>query len=861
MNPIGAEFKGVSLPRSRPPAISHTFLSRSQLFPLLEAQTPSATLVIAPSGYGKTTLVSEWAQWSLRPTIWYTVDANDTFEDFKAHLVSSIQECLPEINIIHLIPDNLNKSNSLKAIVGAVGAYAGEVNFVIDFGRGADEGLLPFRQLLIDAVPDNVHIVIVRRATTDASLARYVSLGNLNLITSEDLKFSTAEIEAVASINNIDLHENGNAAEIELCGGWPAAVQLMCRNIGKNNAHSKISDAIASNANPLNLLALETVNSLNSEDRAKLIKLSLLEEFDIELASILLGDAFPESFINKLVTDGLFLSASTTTKRTYRFHPLVFEAISQIPQIDSEALKSTQILLTELFLQRGETSKALVHAFASGDQRLFFEIFREAVREMAAVGRGDLLIKWAQFAGDNSPRGVIRRKTIQVVGYLVDSNFPKAEAMAAELEFISLNSPETVFIKTLCAMVRSHVNFARGDFSRASLQIELTTVPQGDETSLQASDQIAVLRVGAGIAFLHDDFQELTRFYLAAQALSRLDTAAVTSYHLNAMRSMVLYSQGHYFQARELANISIAQAEEKGYRTISGALDAMMVLVRCQLEASELDLAIANSHKIMELAEAWEIWPWYFMAVGTVTGIQINQGLLSIASEAIAKAHEFLKNLPLPNQLSWLVDMSELFLKIKLKDMPRCEQLISRMPRVELVRQIETSMKWEKDPKIGAGLVSALPENTVREKINKWLAQASLNIGNGSVALEPLHKALDLGAESGYHEYFLRQTNLYPLIVRAAAERPTIYLEKLAQEMTTRINTHNQHESDSTRKLTVRELEIVQHLASGSRISTIAKSLHISQNTMKTHLRNTYRKLDADGRHTAVEKAKKLLLI
>ena len=861
MNPIGGEFKGVSLPRSRPPAISHTFLSRSHLFPLLEAQTPGATLVVAPAGYGKTTLVSGWAHWSLRPTIWYTVDSNDTFEDFKAHLVSSIQECLPEINIIRLASDNLNKSESLKAIVGAVGAYAGEVNFVIDFGRGAEEGLLPFRQLLIDAVPDNVHIVLVRRATTDASLARYVSLGNLNMITSEDLKFSSAEIQSVAHINSIDLHENGNAAEIELCGGWPAAVQLMCRNMGKNNAHSKISDAMASNVNPLNLLALETVNSLNSQDRVRIIQLSLLEEFDIELAAILMGDAFPESFINKLVTDGLFLSASTGIKRTYRFHPLVFEALSLIPQSDGDVLKSTQIRLTELFLQRGQTSKALDHAFASGDQKLFFDIFRKAVREMAAIGRGDLLIRWSQFAGDNSPQGVIRRRTIQIVGHLVDCNFLQAEAMAAELEFISVNNADVVFLKTLCAMVRLHVNFARGDFARASIQIDLATKPQAGVTSLQSSDQIAVLRLGAGIAFLHDDFQELTRFYLAAQALSNLETEAISSYHLNAMRSMVLYSQGHYFQARELANISIAQAEEKGFRTISGALDAMMVLVRCQLEASELDAAIASSHKIMELAEAWEIWPWYFMAAGTVTRIQINQGLLSIASEAIAKAHEFIKHLPLPNQLSWLVDMSELFLKIKLADIPRCEQLIARMPRVELVKQIEASIQWNKDPKKGAALISALPERTVREKVNKWLAQASLNIGNGSLALEWLRKALDLGAESGYHEYFLRQGNLYPLIVRAAAERPTIYLEKLAQEMTARISTINHRESDSTTKLTVRELEIVKHLASGARISSVAKTLHISQNTMKTHLRNVYRKLDADGRHTAVDTAKKLLLI
>jgi ATP/maltotriose-dependent transcriptional regulator MalT len=62
-------------------------------------------------------------------------------------------------------------------------------------------------------------------------------------------------------------------------------------------------------------------------------------------------------------------------------------------------------------------------------------------------------------------------------------------------------------------------------------------------------------------------------------------------------------------------------------------------------------------------------------------------------------------------------------------------------------------------------------------------------------------------------------------------------------------------------KLTKRELEILKHLSTGVPISAISKKLHISQNTMKTHLRNLYRKLDVDGRHSAVDQARKLLMI
>lgn len=851
----------LTFPRSRPPAISPSFLSRAHLFSLFESQTPGATLVVAPAGYGKTILVSEWAQASARPTIWYTADSGDSFEDFKAHLGSSIGDFIPNLKLTGVNSDNLINTNSINSLVKIVSDYPQDVNFVIDFGRGVQEGILPFRQLLIDAVPDNVHLVIVRRASTDASLSRYASLGNLSLITSEDLKFSDSEISAVTTINNVNLKEDRNASELALCNGWPAAVQLMCRNIGKNNSHSTFADAVASNVSPLSLLALESYESLSEQNQQRILKLSLVEEFDIEIASLLLGDDFSESYINKLVTDGLFVTASTTSKRSYRFNPLVFEAISQIPQLDKNVASNTHEKLMDLYLQRGDASRALSHSFASGNQLRFRELFRSSMREMADLGRGDLLLKWSHFAGDDSPHGEIMRKTIKVVGHMVNADFLRAEAMSAELEFTASHTPEGAFISDLCAMVRSHVYFARGDFTRTIESLGKATRSLENPNSLHNGDRIALLRLSAANAFLHDDFVELARCHEEAKKLSEIDSLKSTSYHLNCISAMVLYSHGEYHQASEMARISILQANLDGYKTIAAPLDAMMVLVRCQLEASELDQVIVTAHAIMELAQTWEIWPWYFMAQGTIIRLHITQGMLSQASEAITQQRLHVKRLSISNQLSWLVDMSELFLKLSLKDLDRINVLLSRMPAIEMVKQIELSLQFAKNPKKVLQIITAMPENTPRERIQKLLTEASAHSNHENLAFKSLIKALDLGAEYGYHEYFLRQRDLYPLIVKAATQKPTIYLENLAKDMTQRISSSNSTAGEIDKKLTNRELEILKHLNSGNPISAIAKSLHISQNTMKTHLRNTYRKLDADGRHSAVEKAKKLLLM
>ena len=861
MSPLNITSSGVSLPRSQPPALSANFVSRKHLFDLFESKAPGATLVIAPAGFGKTTLVAEWVKENARPTFWYTVDSTDSIQDFQAHVIAAITVHFPNFfaNVDQL--EHYEPSEAIQLLAAAVGQLSGEYNFVIDGGREENPEISTYGQLIADTVPDNVHLVIIRRNSPMTSLARYAALGNLSVITSAELKFSEDEVNAIASINGVDLNENGNAKELAMCEGWPSAVQLMCRNISKGKSHTTFSSAVAANVNPLGILALESYNTFSQETREKLHKLSIIEEFDLEIASVILGKEFSEELLNRLAIDGLFVSASTTLNRTYRFNPIIYEALTQIPHEDVEQMKSVQKKLAELFLIRGGFSKALHFAYESGDEELFTNTFRSSVRKMAAVGRGDLLIKWAHFAGDDSAHGVVMKKAIRVVGHLVSSDFKNAEALASELEYIAGLSPDGKFLHRLSSMVTANVYFARGDFERATQSLDIAISQLETDDALDTSDLLALLRLRARQAFLYDDFTTLAHAYSQAKSLPGDGDPQLNSYQLSCIQSMVLYSEGRYFQAAEISQIAISQAKDAGYVGINGPLDAMLVLARAQLEASDLDTCVQTLDELMTQASDWEIWPWFLMAQGTLTRIHISQGAISTGSDAIAKQRAFLQTLHTPNQLSWIIDMSEVFLRLATKDWPRADELVKRMPKIELVRQIEGNIQFAKDPKKLPSLIDALPEKTVREKINKYLSEVSINLDHENVALKSLNKALDLGAENGYHEYFIRQGGMYSLIVKAAAAKPTIYMEGLVQAMTERLRTINTDSGELEEKLTQRELEILKHLTTGHPISAIAKTLHISQNTMKTHLRNTYRKLEADGRHSAVEKAKKLLLI
>ena len=820
---------------------------------------PGATIVAAPAGYGKTMLVAEWAAAQSRPTIWCAVDSDDSPQMFFSHIVQSVRNVLPKFGADFESERFLSAESYINFMVREASAVKEDFNFVIDNGPADAQEVTPFAQALVDHLPNNVHVVIVRRVTPVTSLARYASLGNLCLITSQDLKFSQDEISIICELNGLDPNDWNTSKHLIKCNGWPAAIQMMAKNISRGSAVTEFK--ITETSNPLGILALESFNSLNEENRHNLLKLGIVEEFDLEVAAIILGEDFSETYINKLAIDGMFVSVSSGIQRNFTINPIVFDVLQELRSKNNGVENSTHQKLAQYYISKGVPAKALEHIFQSGNSEQITETLRISIRDMAAIGRGDQIIRWAQYGADDSPAGEMMKKTIEVVGHLVNLDFEKAESMAAELSYVATQDPRLEFLTQLTAMVMSHVYFARGDFERSQIMIKQALAKDYESVGIENVDKIALLRLQADIAYIYDDEELVADCLLRAKKLQDGKHLSIVAYHIGCMTSLTLWCQGRFFEAAEFASIAITQAENSGYSGIAGPFDAMLVLSRCELELSQLNQSIETSNQIEHKAESARLWPWYFVSTGTRSRIQITQGLITHVVDVIAAQRERHKHLQTPNQLGWIIDMTDVFLRFVLNDWKRADELLQRMPKIEMVRQIDMNLKFEADPKRIHALVAQMPETTPRQRVNKILYQATINIDQENVALNYLRTALDLGAEVGFHEYFVRQNRLYPIMVKAAAAKPTIFIESVVHEMSERIKNSNSDTGALEEKLTNRELEILKHLTTGNPISAIAKQLHISQNTMKTHLRNVYRKLDVDGRHTAVEKARKLLLI
>ena len=88
----------ITLSRIRTPELPANFLSRRHLFELIDGRAPGYTMVVAPAGYGKTSLIAEWAKQSKKKVVWYTMSESDSLVGVPTYLISAIRQVIPNFD-------------------------------------------------------------------------------------------------------------------------------------------------------------------------------------------------------------------------------------------------------------------------------------------------------------------------------------------------------------------------------------------------------------------------------------------------------------------------------------------------------------------------------------------------------------------------------------------------------------------------------------------------------------------------------------------------------------------------------------------------------------------------------------------
>lgn len=853
--------EGVSLSRTTIPVLPANHLSRKSLVANFKLPVPGTTLVSAPAGYGKTSLVTEVVLNQSRKVIWYNISENRDRQDFNRHFIQAISNVIPDF-APWFSPDSKEFARDIALkVCNEIGQINEEFILVIDNSRVYEDKDDRFSNYLFDILPKNIHIIGIRRTTPAHSYSRFSSESNFSIYGPADLRFSKEEVENVLHIHELDPEDDAVSSVVNLASGWPAAVQMISHALTRGRKLNDFEQIMASDNEPLTWLVTQVLSALTAEEKEILVALSAVKSFDSEIAEVILGAKYRKNEINAFALDGLFFEQANNPERTYTFNVLMGEALFNELHKDPENEREINSRLSRYFEKTRQHMRAVEHARSAGEQERMQELFKEAARVLASQGQGQELIRWARFVGDDSNVGIRLRQTVEVMGLIVDFKYNEAMSLIAEMRFGAKDLPVEDFIIKFTHLAESFIAFAyfrRTDFARIFSEIAKPTI----SFDLGENDRIAAKRVEASIALIEDNFVALPEIFREAFEIGGNNVTAYMHFHLDAIKAMVLYGEGEYQDAYEIASSAITSAQREGFVGITGPTDVMFVQALCLIEFGEVDEGLKVLKRTADLGERWSLGPWHFMSIARITRTLAARGEISSALEMLRGSREYAASFKVSQDFDLFNDLTELSIRAKVGDWDRVRILLERTPGFLLAQQVKVLMDEKNGRFRSLESIEGLPERTARQKLFKYLAMAKHNIHQENVALGFIRKALEVGAQVQSVETFLRQdATLMNLMLKVSTEKPTVYLENLASAITARVKASSEPTQGLSAPLTKREIEVLRHLSTGKPISAIAGTLHVSQNTMKTHLKNIYRKIEVDGRESAVTKAKALFIL
>ena len=855
-----AEFEvtsGVTLTRTLIPVLPPNFLSRKHLFPLLSHPAPQTTVVLAPVGYGKTSLVAEWAHTQSDRVIWVTLAENDTLEEMAAIFIQATRNILPGFAPWFDEEPGIRPVENVRRWGNELLVTGKDFILIIDNLRQHTARDVDIAVKLIDQFPPNLQFVTIRRDSIDTVYATFSSRGPLSVVGMKDLEFSSEEIKSLADIQNVSLESPQILDSIKAAHGWPAATMMLLQHISKENQAIDFESVMSTQSDPLRTLVVSVLSELDTKLRSILTALSVLEEFSHLEAEVILAEDYDYDLINQISVEARFFVRAPGLEKRFQFSAPIREVLLTELRKDKYRKMRIHAALLAFYEFRNEPNLALEHAYLAGDLERVSELFPNAARILQATGQGRELIRWSLFAGDTSRLGLLKRSTVELAGHLASLDYHSITNQVESMNTSAQGTELEGFIRQITHIALAHVDIAHGRFDSFEVNFQIAMKPQDSPILLGVEELIGVLRLAAIKSFILHEAEKLENIEVEARALIKDSQLPLAQYLFNGIKTMSLFLAGEYQNAYELAQSHYSQALKYGFTGFFGPLEAIMIMARGEWEFGREKEAMQLFVQLRDIAQEWKQWNWHYFADGYLSRDMAVKGNFSDALDNIDNARKRASRLESPESINAIIDLSEIFIRYELKDYERLAPLLNRSPSTYFAQQIQFSVDEKLGKKSVAEDVKRLPYRTPREKIWKHLAEVGAVIDKEKQALQEMKKALEIGAKVGAKETFLRQSQeMGNLIMKIAGENPTVYLDDLASRFAERIKGNQNRTNDFASTLTKRELEVLRHLSTERPISAIAGSLHISLNTMKTHLKNLYRKMEVDGRVSAVEKAK-----
>lgn len=894
LGPVGTRTLSAPLGRSR-------LVARPQLAErLAEGLRHALTLISAPAGFGKTTLVSAWRAHARSgpAVVWVSLDEEDNdLVRFVAHLIGacSTWDATLGRSAQSLLnrPQPASARSVLMALVHDLEQLAEPVALALDdYHLIVADAVHEALAYLLDHLGPNLRLILLTRTDPPLPLARLRARGELVEIRAADLRFDLADTTTLLNDQlGLNLSADALASLDARTEGWVTGLHLAALSLRDRSAEERAAFVHAFSGSQRYIIDFLTEEVLGQEPdpiRDFLLATSIPGRLCGPLCEALLtAEGAPpgsgQTQLEALERRNLFLTALDPERRWFRYHQLFRDVLAR--RLETEAPDRVWDLherASAWFEQAGLIDEAVQHALLARDSTRAARLIAGHGCEMIMRGEVATLNKWLAtlgLAAHSHPWLIIQKAwALCVLGQTdqVERLLRTADAALAALEPTS----EVRIMAGTSVAARAYAAAAQGDAAAAAAFARQTLAVLPTEPGFaQAMRSVATWILGDSLQ-LAGDLEDAGSVYREAARISA--EAGNPSMAIVATTSLgdVLLAQGRLHRAAQVYTEALAQATRPDGRRAPLADRILCGLSQIAYAWDRLEVAAERADECLTVSTAWDngemqAEAWLLRAL-----IETAQGCAGPALDALRTAERLLESVPMSGRRA--AELESALMRVWIwhaeLDPPLRFVAAGRLSPADEIPAARVAdylvllrLLLAQGDLTGADALSAhLLERTEAGPRRGWTIEAQilralvlLAQRKSDAALGVLDRALAGAQGEGFVRVFLDEGEpLARLLAKARARSGEASFA--ARLLAARALPHGEPPGGGQRlvePLTAREREVLALIEAGHSNLAIAARLVVALPTVKRHVSTIYAKLGVASRTQAIARARELALL
>lgn len=864
------------------------------------------TLISASAGFGKTTLVSEWAAGCDRPVAWLSLDEGDNdYTRFLIHLIAALQTIAENIGggAVRALqsPQPSSTESILTILLNEISDLPYKFVLVLD-----DYHVLDAKQIddalifLLEHLPPQMHLVIATRENPQLPLGRLRARGFLTELRAADLRFTP--VEAAAFLNQVmglGLAADEITSLETRTEGWIAGLQLAALSMqGREDIPAFIRAFAGDNRYILDYLVEEVLQCQPEHVRRFLLQTSILDRLHGPLCDAVTGQEGGNARLEALERGNFFVVPLDDRRHWYRYHHLFAEVLYAHLRADQPDQAAALHRRASMWHERhGSAADAIRHALAAEDFARaadLIELVWPAVRKNRQEAAALIWLKAL-------PDELIRCRPVLSVGYawvLLESGELEAaedrlrdaerwlgttadmrgRPKAALDEMVVVDEEEFLRLPGAIALYRAAHALALNNLPAVMkyAQRVLDLAPEGDHLLRGAAAALVGLA-----SWTSGELEAAYRMY--ADGMANLQQAGNISDAIGGSIALadIRIAQGRLRQAMRIYERGLQLAADQGEPAMRGTADMYVGMAELYREHDDLQTAMNQLLRSKEQGDHTGFPQFRYRWLIAMARLMEAQGDLDGALALLDEAEQLYVSDFFPNvrpvaalKTRVLVAQSKLgeaFDWVREQGLSAQDGLcyLREFEHITLARVLLARYKSDRADRsmlevreLLERLLQAAEEGgRTGSAIEIQVVQALAHHmeGNIAAALVPLERALTLAEPEGYARIFVDEGLPMAALLEAAVKRG-IALSYVRHLLMAFGKSGNRTHANRivTEPLSERERDVLRLLGTDLSGPDIARELNVSLNTLRTHTKNIYAKLEVNNRRAAVRRAEEL---